>query len=149
MIDKALFSSAYDEWETPRDFFDTLDKEFHFTLDAASSDENALCEKHFTKEQDALKQSWQTSGSVWCNPPYGREIGKWMRKAFEESRGGADSCHARTRENGHKVVSRMGLRQGGIAFRPRAFMLFKAWRARKSCAVSVNGRDLRGVTGCM
>ena len=88
MIDKALFSSAYDEWETPRDFFDTLDKEFHFTLDAASSDENALCEKHFTKEQDALKQSWQTSGSVWCNPPYGREIGKWMRKAFEESRGG-------------------------------------------------------------
>lgn len=131
MIDRSLFSSNYDEWETPRDFFESLNKEFDFTLDAASSDENALCEKHFTKEQDALKQSWQTSGAVWCNPPYGRGIGKWMKKAFEESRGGADGCRARSSANGYKVVSQMGLRQRGIAFCARKTILLKAWGTRR------------------
>ena len=56
---------------------------FHFTLDAASSDENAKCNKHFTTKDDGLKQNWEGE-VVWLNPPYGRQIGKWVQKAFEE-----------------------------------------------------------------
>ena len=80
---QAQFSSQKDDWETPQELFDQLDKMFHFTLDAASSDENAKCEKHFTAEDDGLKQNWGGE-VVWLNPPYGRQIGKWVQKAFEE-----------------------------------------------------------------
>jgi site-specific DNA-methyltransferase (adenine-specific) len=80
---QAQFSSQKDDWETPQELFDQLDRMFHFTLDAASSDENAKCEKHFTAEDDGLKQNWGGE-VVWLNPPYGRQIGKWVQKAFEE-----------------------------------------------------------------
>ena len=55
---QAQFSSQKDDWETPQELFDQLDRMFHFTLDAASSDENAKCQKHFTAEDDGLKQDW-------------------------------------------------------------------------------------------
>ena len=96
-----LRSSASSEWTTPRDLFDELDAEFHFDLDAASTDANALCTRHYTKESDGLAQEWR--GSVWLNPPYGREIGKWMQKAAESNRGGslcAWSPRGRTRPGG-------------------------------------------------
>ena len=86
-INRALFMSNKDDWETPRELFESLDAEFHFTLDAASSDANALCEKHFTIEDDGLKQSWQGE-TVWCNPPYGRQIRKWIQKADDEAKNG-------------------------------------------------------------
>lgn len=73
-----MFSSATGEWETPQDLFDFLDGLFHFTLDAAASVENAKCARYFTKEDDALVQTW--SGRVWVNPPYGREIGGFVEK---------------------------------------------------------------------
>ena len=79
-----MFSSAKDDWETPQDLFDELDDEFHFTLDAASSDLNAKCEKHYTVEDDGLSQSW-AGNNVFLNPPYGRNMKDWMRKAYEES----------------------------------------------------------------
>jgi len=87
---EGMRSSNTNEWATPRDLFDELDSEFNFDVDVASTDENALCEKHYTKEQDGLKQPW--SGNVWCNPPYGREIVNWMRKASETDRGGVVVC---------------------------------------------------------
>lgn len=83
-------TSLTPEWTTPRDLFDELDAEFNFDLDVASTDENALCERHYTEGDDGLAQQW--SGSVWCNPPYGREISKWMRKAAESNRGGVTVC---------------------------------------------------------
>lgn len=58
MVQKQLFSSATDEWETPQDLFDKLNSVFHFTLDVCASDENHKCAKYFTREQDGLKQSW-------------------------------------------------------------------------------------------
>lgn len=79
-----MFSSEKDDWETPQDLFDELDEEFHFTLDAASSDLNAKCEKHYTIEDDGLSQSWE-GNNVFLNPPYGRTMKDWMRKAYEES----------------------------------------------------------------
>lgn len=78
------YSSDSNEWATPRDIFDALDAEFHFTLDPCASDENHKCDKYFTKEQDGLKQSW-VGEAVFMNPPYGREIGKWIEKAYRES----------------------------------------------------------------
>lgn len=84
MNTKLMFSSAKDDWETPQDLFDKLDDEFHFTLDAASSDLNAKCEKHYTVEDDGLSQSW-AGNNVFLNPPYGRNMKDWMRKAYEES----------------------------------------------------------------
>jgi len=82
-----LYSSAKEEWATPRQFFDMLDAEFHFTLDPCATAENAKVEQFFTRESDGLKQSW--SGSVFMNPPYGRDIRKWMAKAYMESRRGS------------------------------------------------------------
>ena len=84
MNTKLMFSSAKDDWETPQDLFDELDDEFHFALDAASSDLNAKCEKHYTVEDDGLSQSW-AGNNVFLNPPYGRNMKDWMRKAYEES----------------------------------------------------------------
>ena len=87
MNTELMFSSATPEWETPQDFFDTLDAEFHFTLDPCSTHTNAKCEKHYTKEQDGLVQDW-TGETVYCNPPYGRVMPKWIKKCYEHFIGG-------------------------------------------------------------
>jgi len=79
-----VFSSQTDEWATPQYLFDELDKEFHFDLDPASTDENCKCERHFTKADDGLKKSWGGC-KVFCNPPYGRQIGKWVEKGYREA----------------------------------------------------------------
>lgn len=76
-----MFSSAADMWETPQAFFRALDAEFHFTLDVCAVPENAKCRVFYTPEQDGLSQRWE--GCCWCNPPYGRAIGRWVRKAAE------------------------------------------------------------------
>ena len=55
---EAMFSSKTDQWATPQSFFDMLNEEFHFTLDAAADETNHKCERYFTKEQDGLNQSW-------------------------------------------------------------------------------------------
>lgn len=88
MINKGLFSSNTNEWATPQAFFDELNKEFNFTLDPCATQENAKCKKFFTKEQNGLLQDWNGE-TVFCNPPYAREIGKWVEKAYNENKRGA------------------------------------------------------------
>lgn len=75
-----MFSSKTDLWATPQELFNELDSEFHFTVDVCALPENAKCKQFFTPEIDGLKQEW--TGICWCNPPYGREIGKWVEKAY-------------------------------------------------------------------
>ena len=87
MNTELMFSSKTDLWETPKDLFDKLNEEFHFALDVCATPENAKCEEFYTKEQDGLKQPWK--GTVWCNPPYGRQIGEWVRRAFLASVSGS------------------------------------------------------------
>lgn len=77
------FSGKTDLWATPQRFFDELNKEFSFELDVCALEDNAKCEKYFTPEIDGLKQEW--NGTCWMNPPYGRGIGKWVKKAYESS----------------------------------------------------------------
>lgn len=86
-MNKALLSSKKMDWCSPQALFNELDREFNFTLDAAASDTNAKCDQYYTEEQDALSLPW--CGSVFCNPPYGREIGKWVKKAYAASNSGA------------------------------------------------------------
>ena len=86
-MNKALLSSNTCEWETPQLFFDALNAEYHFDVDVCATENNAKCERYYSKEQDGLSQQWK--GVCWMNPPYGREIGKWMRKAYESSLYGA------------------------------------------------------------
>jgi len=82
------FSSETNEWATPQDFFDKLNKQFNFTLDPCATKENAKCAKFFTQEDDGLAQDW-SGERVFCNPPYGRGLKDWVRKAHEESKKGA------------------------------------------------------------
>ena len=84
MNNELMFSSKTDLWSTPWNFFEKLNDEFHFTLDPCSTHENAKCYKHFTIEEDGLLQDWSNE-VVFCNPPYGRQIKDWVKKAYEES----------------------------------------------------------------
>lgn len=81
MINQGMFTSTTDQWATPQDFFDRLNEEFGFTVDVCALPENAKCNVYFTPEIDGLKQDWL--GVCWCNPPYGRGIGKWIEKASQ------------------------------------------------------------------
>jgi phage N-6-adenine-methyltransferase len=81
------FSSKTDMWATPQEFFDKYNEKYHFTLDPCATPDNAKCTVYFTEADDGLKQQWV--GIVWMNPPYGRSIGKWMKKAYESSLQGA------------------------------------------------------------
>ena len=74
-------------WATPPAVFDALNAEFGFELDVCALPENAKCARFYSPADDGLAQEW--SGACWMNPPYGREIGRWMRKAYEESLRGA------------------------------------------------------------
>lgn len=88
-MNSSFNSSKKNDWRTPQDFFDELNSEFHFYVDVAATEENAKCDKFISPEIDALKQSWDFGGrAVFCNPPYCRETGKWVKKAYEESSGG-------------------------------------------------------------
>ena len=81
------FSSRRSDWETPQDFFDKLNQEFHFDIDVCATARNAKCEKYYSPKDDGLKQAW--CGTCWMNPPYGREITQWMQKAYESALEGA------------------------------------------------------------
>lgn len=84
------FSSKTDLWSTPQDLFDKLNAEFGFELDVCATPDNAKCARYFTRESDGLAQEW--GGKVWMNPPYGREIDAWMKKAHESAQTGRLLC---------------------------------------------------------
>ena len=77
-----------DNWETPHELFSALDSQFHFTLDPCADPSNAKCSYYFTKNEDGLSYTWKYD-RVFMNPPYGRKIKKWVKKAYSESLKGA------------------------------------------------------------
>jgi len=79
---KGLMSGLRQDWETPNQLFWMLNERFHFTLDACAIAANAKVPRFLSPENDGLHSDW--SGVVWCNPPYGRGLGKWVEKAFRE-----------------------------------------------------------------
>ena len=78
-----MFSSKTNDWSTPQDFYDELNNEFGFTLDPCADEYNHKCNKYFTEGDDGLLQDWGGE-IVFCNPPYGKAIKDWVRKAYIE-----------------------------------------------------------------
>jgi phage N-6-adenine-methyltransferase len=76
------------EWATPPEVFDPLDREFNFTLDVCATPENAKCRRFFTETDNGLERDWRDD-RCWMNPPYGREVYAWTRKAREAAARGA------------------------------------------------------------
>ena len=101
-----MFSSKTDLRATPQDFYNELDKEFHFTLDPCATDENHKCKKYYTIKENWLKQS-RDNEIVFCNPPYGREIKNRVQKG-SLARGGGDR-YASPRKNGYVPIPRLYL----------------------------------------
>lgn len=89
-MDKVHFSTGKDDWGTPQDLFNALNKEFNFTLDPCADDKNHKCDKYYTIEQDGLAQSW-AGETVFCNPPYSRKTKTnagqiaWVEKCYKEA----------------------------------------------------------------
>lgn len=135
---EAMFSSKTDLWATPKDFFDQLDAEFGFTLDACATPENAKCKTYYTPEQDGLAQPWE--GVVWCNPPYGRQIGQWVKKAHDTATGG-DRRYAATRSHRYEMVSRLHIPASGDPLRQGAAQVRRQQERR---AVPEHGLRLQG-----
>lgn len=112
-------------------------------LDPAATDKTAKCSLYYTPETDGLSQSWDHGGAVFCNPPYGREIGKWVKKAFEEARGGVSDCFTYPSADRHSIFSRLHLRESGNPLRARAATVHGRRRERRrSRALPFNGSYL-------
>lgn len=140
-LSAAMVSSRSSVWETPQELFTALDREFAFTLDVCALPHNAKCSSYFTPDDDGLAQPW--AGQVcWMNPPYGREIGKWMKKAHEECLRGATvvalvpaRVHARWWRRYCTKAAEIRFPEGSPEVHPR--------RARRTRLLgAVPGRDL-------
>jgi phage N-6-adenine-methyltransferase len=92
-------TSNDDTWTTPRKFFDEINSEFLFSLDAAALKSSTLVPNNWfgpdhddPDRRDALVKNWSEAsyrGAIWLNPPYGRTIKEWVAKADYESKQGA------------------------------------------------------------
>jgi phage N-6-adenine-methyltransferase len=81
---EVVFSSKSTDWSTPQHFFDQLEKRFGtFTLDPCSNSSNYKVKNYFTEKDDGLNRDW-SGHKVFMNPPYGRAIKEWIKKAYEE-----------------------------------------------------------------
>lgn len=83
-IRRWAFSSKHYDYETPLELFNVLNAEFHFTLDVCASMVNAKVRNFWTKAEDGLSHSW-VNEICWMNPPYGKALPEWMRKAKHEA----------------------------------------------------------------
>jgi phage N-6-adenine-methyltransferase len=92
-LNPSLYSSSKTDWGTPQFLFDRLNLEFNFDLDVCAVPANAKCKRYFTPEIDGLKQEWWAR-TAWLNPPYGRGIDQWVKKAWQEAENGHCKCVA-------------------------------------------------------
>lgn len=92
-LNRVVFSSNSDEWETPHNLFEELHKEFNFEADICADEKNKKLDFYFSKESvygaGALGFDWALSKlkTVFMNPPYS-EVKDWVKKAYDESRNG-------------------------------------------------------------
>lgn len=133
-----LTSSATPEWATPQWLFDLLNEEFRFTLDVCATEDNAKCADFYTEQDDGLSQEWY--GTVWCNPPYGRAIGAWVRKCAESNPGGG-KCSPSPGQDGNEMVPAMGVPVCDRGTVHQREVEVQRWRGRS--AVPLNAGDIR------
>lgn len=153
MLNHGLFSSQSSEWETPQWLFDLLDREFHFGLDAAANPQNAKCSRYYGKGD--WQREWDAP-AVWLNPPYGRHIGQWVKRAHDESRKHCNLvvCLLPARTDTHwwhtwvMWASEIRLIQGRLRFSeqgpapfPSCIVVFRGWeRRRPSLGPTIDAR---------
>ena len=131
-----------DVWGTPQWLFDSLNKEFGFTLDPCTDGSNAKCGKFFTESDNGLVKNWGTE-TVFMNPPYS-SCEEWMAKAYGASQAGATVVclvPARTDTNWwHRYAMKGEVRflRGRLKFGdatdpapfPSAIIVFRPWEFR-------------------
>lgn len=125
------FSSETDDWSTPIDLYKKLNDVFSFTLDPCASDSNYKCEKYFTEKDDGLSKSWDGE-RVFMNPPYGRAISAWVKKA-SEAKSGLVVCLVPARTDTkwwHEYI----IQRGGYYLFKRPT---KVWRFKKLRTISI------------
>lgn len=81
-MNNILFSSKTDLWETPKELFGSLQKEFIFDLDVCALPYNSKCLAFYDPNDDGLKQWWGVKNFWWCNPPFGRSVGRWVERGY-------------------------------------------------------------------
>lgn len=127
-----LMTSNRDDWETPQKLFDELNEEFHFTLDPCSTHANAKCSKHYTKEENGLSKDW-TDEIVFCNPPYGRQIGEWVKK-----------CHDEWKNNNATVVMLIPARTDTVYFHEYIYKKAELRFVKGRIKFEINGDNFGG-----
>ena len=133
---KGIFSHATDEWETPQDFFDELNRIYHFDLDVCATEQNAKCDRFFNSEQDGLKKSWGGGDDVVQS-----SLLKHHRVVQESNRGTAERNHDRhacTGTNRHEMVSPIRLAETGCINSSRAWTA-PVWRVQPERTVPKYG----------
>ena len=90
------FKSGNKEWETPNALFTPLRDEFKIVLDTCATEGNTKCRAWIDRKINSLTSNWvelianmNAEGAGWMNPPYGRGIDKWVKKAYDEAAKGA------------------------------------------------------------
>lgn len=69
---KIAKSSRTEEYGTPLEMYQKLNKIFKFKIDPATTPDNPLrTEVFYTKEQDGLKKEWNRN--TFINPPFGKK----------------------------------------------------------------------------
>lgn len=93
------FNSIDNEYSSPISIVLPLIEEFGITLDVCASESNAKCVSYLTENDDALNRDWL--GNCWMNPPFGKYLGKWVLKAYSETKkhGGIKVCLIPVRSN--------------------------------------------------
>lgn len=138
-MNEALFSSKNMNWCTPQEFFDELNAEFHFTLDAAATDKSAKCPNYYTPEKDGLKQPW-IGGGCFLQSSARKANWRMGTKGIRRSTERDNDRSSYSVPHGHGVFSRLHLRQSGIALCTRSLEVYGRRRQREtSRAVSVHG----------
>ncbi len=147
-MNKALLSTGRDDWETPPDFFEKLDEEFHFTLDACALPETAKCPTYFTPDDDGLTRPWNAPGGCGLlqSAIFAENKGQARSRGLDrKGRGGGIEAGSGRRyadpgTNGHDRISRVHISQGGNPLYKRAAPLSSERRERRRGSVPEYGR---------
>ena len=145
MMSKALLSSKDMCWCTPKGFFQKLDNEFHFVLDAAATDRSAKCRLYFTPEIDALVQSWDVGGGGILQPTIRATDRKMDPESIRRIAALPVSDRAAdTGAHGYQLFPRLHIRKSGNPFYTGAVEIHRRERARKRCRTfSVDGGHIQ------
>ena len=111
-MNPSLLSSKKMDYCTPQDFFNKLDQEFHFTLDAAATPKSAKCRRYYTPADNGLEMPWSCGGggilqsAIWAGD---RKVGP------QSVGGGAKRNNHRSADSGknrYNIFSQLHIRTG-------------------------------------